>query len=82
MHTFQELRDWVLGQAKVNSHFKLIRLSDEHRKFWDDINDIEYRRGYVPGEYEKPGTPALCDMRLLTEDELAEWKKRFKSFHR
>ena len=80
--TFQDLRDWALKEARVSNHFGFLRLGPCYTQFWEDINRIEYTRGYDPEEYLKPNAPALCQMKLLTEEELKEWKKRFKSFHR
>lgn len=72
MKTFRSLKEMVLRKAGVRSHFEFNELSEAHRAFWEKLNQIEYNRGYVPGEYEKPETPALCDMELLSEEEFQE----------
>lgn len=82
MPTFEVLREYVIRKAGVKNHFEFIRLSNSHRDFWERINEIEFQRGYKREEYEKPGAPALCEMNLLTQDELESWKQDFKSFHR
>ncbi len=70
--TFGELRKLALAKAGVTDHFAFRDLSSEHDAFWERINSVEYERGYTP-DYTEPGTPALCDMKLLTADELAQW---------
>ena len=83
MRTFGELKKAVLKKAGTPNNFFAFRLiSGNHNSFWDEMNEEEYRRGYVRGEYEKPGSPALCEMRLLTQKEFDDYIKRFKSFHR
>lgn len=80
MPTFGELRRVVLTRAGTpNNHFRFVELSDQHHKFWNRINEVEFDRGYVHGVYECPDTPALCDMDLLTDVEFREWIKNFES---
>ena len=78
MKTFGSLKDMVLRKAGVRDHFKFNEISEAHRAFWEKLNRIEYDRGYVAGEYEKPGTPALCDMELLSEEEFQALLKEAK----
>ncbi len=80
--TFAELRKWAFEKAGVSNHIAFNKLGSDYVQYWEGINDAEFRRGYVPGEYEKPGTPALCEMRLLTEKEFAEWQRTFEFFHK
>lgn len=75
MATFGDLKDEVLERAGVKSHFDLFVISPAFKDFWEKLNRMEYDRGYVPGEYEKPGSPALCEMDLLTDEEFAKLLK-------
>ena len=70
--TFGELRKRALAKAGVTDHFAFREISRAHDEFWERINAVEYQRGYGP-EYLKPGTPALCEMKLLTAREFEEW---------
>jgi len=79
--TFGELRRWVLEKAKVPNHFGFNYLGESYRDYWSEMNEVESRRGYDPVEYAKPGSPALCDMKLLTEKEFMEWVQKFEAFH-
>lgn len=81
-HTFQNLRDWVLKKAVVSSHFDFLQLGPSYVRFWEDVNRLEFDRGYDPEEYTKPNTLGLWQMKLLTKTEFKEWKKRFQSFHK
>lgn len=76
MATFGALKDAVLRRARVRDHFDLRGLSPAHGAFWDQMNRVEYERGYTP-DYVKPGTPELCAMDLLTDEEFADWLARF-----
>ncbi len=81
MPTFGELRKVILVEANTpNDHFKFIRLGENYAKFWDAINEAEYKHGYTP-DYTKPGTPALYEMNLLTEFEFKLWLEKFRSFN-
>ena len=80
-HTFAELRRWVLAEAKAGNHFAFRDFGEKYANFWEELNDAEFRRGYVPGEYEKPNTPALYEMKLLTEKEFSTWQETFTLFH-
>lgn len=83
MPTFGKLRKVVLTRVGTpNDHFKFMELSPQHREFWNRINEVEFNRGYVRGVYESPGTPAFCDMDLLTDVEFQEWIKNFESLPR
>jgi hypothetical protein len=80
MPTFGSLREVVLLRAGTpGNHFEFTRLSRKHSEFWDKINKVEFDRGYTPGVYEQPDSPALCGMELLTEDEFQEWLVEFES---
>lgn len=80
MPTFGKLRKVVLTRSGMpNNHFRFVELSEQHREFWNRINEVEFDRGYVRGVYERLGTPALCDMDLLTDAEFQEWIKNFES---
>lgn len=80
--TFKELRVWAVEMAGVSNHFDFCRLGPDYKNFWDKINCVEFDRGYDPVEYIKPDTPALWQMKLLTDEEFEEWKSRFLSFHK
>jgi hypothetical protein len=82
MATFMQLRAAVIAKAKVRDMFAFRLISPAHNAFWDEMNEVEYRRGYVAGEYEKPNTPALCEMDLLTIAEFEEWVRKFKALSR
>jgi hypothetical protein len=73
--TFGELRREALKKAGVADHFAFRALSAKHDAFWERLNADEYGRGYTP-EYQKPGSPALCDMALLDE---AEFQRRLSA---
>jgi hypothetical protein len=77
MPTFGELRKYVLRASGVKNHFEFCDLSPKHRNFWEKINDVEYKRGYSE-EYLKPESPALCEMNLLSKEELQSWIKEFE----
>ena len=81
--TFGELRWEVIRRVglsqNLRSWFSFRHISPRHEKFWDEMNEVEYRRGYVRGEYEKPDTPALHEMKLLAEDEFEMWLKKFEA---
>ena len=79
MPTFGQLRKAVLQKASVKDHYEFMRTSDEHFVFWNEMNEVEFRRGYVRGVYERSGSPALCDLELLTETEYADWLKKFEA---
>lgn len=79
MTTFGKLKDEMLREASTDSHFSFMSMSDGHRLIWEDMNDEEYKRGYVSGDYEKPESPALRDMDLLDEAEYEQWMSRFRS---
>lgn len=81
-HTFAQLRKWALAEAKVSDHFAFRKLGPSYETYWEGMNHDEYRRGYVAGEYEKPGSPALCDMTLLTQREFSNWQGTFNYFHK
>ncbi|OGZ96908.1 MAG: hypothetical protein A3I44_01085 [Candidatus Sungbacteria bacterium RIFCSPLOWO2_02_FULL_51_17] len=81
MPTFGDLRLRIIRRSRAKDHFEFIALSDVHRDFWNKMNAVEYRRGYRPGEYERPGSPALCEMELLTKEEMRGWMEEFESFH-
>lgn len=77
-HTFEELRAWMLKKLGLKSHLQANWSPDSpHRAFWNEINDIEMKRGYNHEEYLKKDSSALCQMNLLTATELREWKRRF-----
>lgn len=76
MATFGQLRSEVLKRTGSNM-FSFRKLSEEHNDFWNRMNDVEYQRGYKRGEYEQPGTPALCDMDLLSKSEFDRWLQEF-----
>jgi len=86
MATFGQLRDFVMKEAKVSVggkgffEFRCIDLA--HDAFWDDMNTVEWQKGYVPGVYEKPDSLALCEMDLLTQEEFDEWVSRFREIHK
>jgi len=79
MATFGQLRKAVLQKASAKDHYEFMRTSDEHFVFWDEMNEAEFHRGYVPGDYERSDSPALCDRELLTEKEYTDWLKKFES---
>ncbi|OGG57747.1 hypothetical protein A2765_04930 [Candidatus Kaiserbacteria bacterium RIFCSPHIGHO2_01_FULL_56_24] len=81
VRTFGELKAWALEQAGVSNHFEFRDLGENYATYWEGMNRAEFDRGYVHGEYEKPDTPALCDMKLLTEKEFRDWKGTFEFFH-
>lgn len=76
MATFGELRSRIMRETGTQSYLAFRALSTEHDSFWEDINKAEFQRGYKRGEYEAPGTEALCNMDLLTEEELGRWIHR------
>ncbi|MFA5831624.1 MAG: hypothetical protein WC878_07405 [Candidatus Paceibacterota bacterium] len=80
--TFGELRSFVLARTNSENHFVFCRMGKKYEEFWSDMNGLEYDRGYDKEEYEKKGSPALCDMKLLTESEFDVWKQRFLKFHK
>jgi hypothetical protein len=77
MPTFAELRKYVLRASDVKNHIAFCELSPRHRNFWEKINHVEYKRGYSE-DYLRPGSPALCEMNLLSEEELQTWIKEFE----
>ncbi len=79
MATFGDLKNLVLKRAGTSNHFDFIEISEAHRDFWDKLNTIEFDRGYVPGEYEKSGTPALRQMDLLTDEEFQALVKEYEA---
>lgn len=79
--SFQELREWMLAQIGQKDHFDLWRMGEKYEEFWSDINSAEMKRGYQHDEYVKENTPALCEMNLLTDQEMDAWQARFKAFH-
>ena len=79
--TFGELRKQVLGLARVKDNFSFFDLGSCHRTFWHEMNSVEYDRGYDPIEYVKDDSPALWEMKLLTQEEFDEWVDRFRKFH-
>jgi len=81
MVTVEKLREIVMGKAGVTDMFAFRCLSRRHNAFWDEMNEVEFQRGYVPEEYEKPDTPALFEMELLTEEEFAQWVEKFEVIH-
>lgn len=81
MPTFGKLRELVHNEANTKGdHFVFRSLGKEYADFWDEVNEAEYKHGYTP-DYLNPGTPALCDMDLLTESEFNMWVEKFRSFH-
>jgi len=46
----------------------------------DEINYEEMKRGYTP-DYHRPGLPCLCQMELLTLEQLEAWKKKIDDAH-
>ena len=54
-------------------------ISPEHHSFWDEMNEVEYERGYVREVYERPDSPALHQMELLTDNEFQMWLKKFEA---
>jgi len=78
--TYQSVREHLLKKAGVPSHFDFMKLDNEReeicRQLWDEINHEEFRKGYKKEEHERPGTPALWQMRLLTEKELLAWLEK------
>jgi len=80
--TFGELRNFVLSRTNSKNHFVFCAMGDAYEKFWSDMNGVEYDCGYNKKEYEKKESPALCEMKLLTESEFVGWKKRFLQFHK
>ena len=82
MATFRELREAVMKRAKVRNRFSFRKISPAHDDFWNKMNAVEYDRGYKPGENEKPDTPALCDMNLLTKVEFNKWLKDFEAIQK
>lgn len=81
MPTFGQLRALVFKKAGVKNHFDFNALGPEYRKYHDEINHVEFLRGYNKEEYGKHGTPALFEMELLTQEEFAVWVKKFEQFH-
>jgi hypothetical protein len=81
IRTFGELRSFVLVRTNSENHFVFCRMGEKYEEFWNDMNRVEYDRGYNKEEYEKRGSLALSDMKLLTETEFVGWKKRFLQFH-
>lgn len=79
MATFGQLKDEMLQEAGVSSHFQFIELSDRHRQLWEEMNSAEYHRGYNHEEYQKPGSPQLRDMELLDDAEYQQWMERFRA---
>ena len=79
MKTFGELKKEVLRLSGSSDHFQFIQTSQAYREFWKKMNKVEYELGYVHGEYEKPGTPALCEMELLSETEYLKWIEDLKA---
>lgn len=75
--TFGQLRKAVMRKAGTKDMFEFRQMSPAHNAFWDEMNDVEFERGYVRDEYERPGTPALYNMKLLTNKEYKEWLKKF-----
>lgn len=73
--TFGELRKRAMAKNGVNDFFAFREISPAHDAFWDEMNAVEYERGYTP-DYAKPGTPALCDMDLLDPEEFQAWLAR------
>ncbi len=82
MPTFGQLRRVVIKEAGTEDLFRFRGISSEHNAFWEEINAVEFKKGYVPGEYEKPGSQSLCEMELLTLWEFNEWVGKFKKIHK
>ncbi len=80
--TFGELKKWVLAEASVSDHFAFRDLGSNYINYWDGLNREEFERGYVPGEYEKPGSPGLHEMKLLTQKEFNDRQGTFRFFHK
>lgn len=81
MATFGLLRGYIKMRAGVSDHFQFIALSEAHRELWNQINANEYKLGYDPVEYTKPGTPCLCDMELLSDYAYGQWVMRYERIH-
>ena len=82
MATYTKVKALLLRKADVSNHFAFWGLDEKRREIcqqlWEEINREEFQKGYKPGEYEKAGTSALCEMDLLTPEELEQWKKRIE----
>lgn len=76
MRTYGDLKKDVLKNAGVTSHFHLHDKGAAYSNLWEEINHEEYRRGYDPVEYHKPGSKALCEMELLEQHEYDAWLAR------
>lgn len=76
--TFGELRSWMLQRLRLRSHLEAHWEPDSpFRTYWNEINDAEFKLGYDHKKYLTEGSPQLCEMRLLTDAEMLEWKTRF-----
>jgi hypothetical protein len=82
--TFGALRAEIFRLAGVKNHFEFCGLGEKYEKYWDKLNREEYERGYKGGEYEKSGSPQLCDIPLLSQEEydilIAEIREEMQAF--
>ena len=81
MVTFEKLRGVVMKKAGVIGMETFRNLSKQHDAFWDEMNEVEFQRGYVQEEYEKSDTPALFEMKLLAEEEFDQLVEKFVIIH-
>jgi hypothetical protein len=81
MATSGKLKDEVIKKTGVSDYFAFRRLSEAHADFWDKVNGAEFVRGYSE-KYLEPGSLALHDMDLLTEEEYRTWLEDFEKINK